>query len=37
VDENIRAAFALDESEALAAVEPLYRADNTFAHFCYSF
>ena len=30
VDEHIRAAFALDEAVALAAVEPLDRTCNTF-------
>jgi hypothetical protein len=33
LDKNIRAAFALDEGKTLAAVEPLDRADYTFAHF----
>jgi hypothetical protein len=33
VDEDIRAAFAGDETVALATVEPLDRTLNTFRHF----
>jgi len=33
VDENIGAAFALDESEALCAIEPFNRTDYTIRHF----
>jgi hypothetical protein len=33
VDENIRAAFAGDETVTLAAVEPFDRTDDTFRHF----
>ena len=33
VDENIRAAFAGDESVAFATIEPLDRTDDTFRHF----
>jgi hypothetical protein len=34
VDENIGTAFALDETEALGAVEPFNRTDYTIRHFC---
>jgi hypothetical protein len=33
VDEDIRAAFAGDESVAFATIEPLDRTDDTFRHF----
>jgi hypothetical protein len=34
VDENIGAAFALDETETLGAIEPFNRTDYTIRHFC---
>ena len=34
MDENVLAAFALDEAEALVTVEPLDRTDYSFRHVC---
>jgi len=33
VDENIRAAFTLDEAETLCTIEPFNRTDYTIRHF----